>query len=195
MSRRAAKTEGRLTKNIMKRICIISLFILLASCAPAQTAVPPTPTQPSVVGLTLNLPPVCVTLENGLCLVSEPGEWLGEGKTTVINQNPVAAFIGQTTALQAKVGDWTLVFDPGEGIPFSLGMTFPDAKLYVQGSKIGGMTVEDNGKKCDKLDVSSRMTSWRPVNLEMVSIQILSRRLTFALRCSAMERPRHSMGE
>ncbi len=193
MSRRAAKTEGRLTKNIMKRICIISLFILLASCAPAQTAVPPTPTQPSVVGLTLNLPPVCVTLENGLCLVSEPGEWLGEGKTTVINQNPVAAFIGQTTALQAKVGDWTLVFDPGEGIPFSLGMTFPDAKLYVQGSKIGGMTVEDNGKKCDKLegifedDIMETGQSGNGLNTNPVS----SFDIRFALQCNGETQTLH----
>jgi len=59
-----------------------------------------------------------------LCLVSEPGEWLGEGKTTIIAQKPVAAYLEPSTAIQIKVEDWTLIFDPGENKPFSVGMTF-----------------------------------------------------------------------
>jgi hypothetical protein len=147
VSRPTVEAEGRRTKNIMKRICIISLFILLASCAPTQTEVPTQ--QPT--GLTLDTPPACQSLQQGLCIVSEPGESLGGGKTTVIAQNPVAAFLGQSTALQVKVGEWTLVFDPGENVPFSVGMTFPDAHLYPQG-KNPGMTMEDNGKKCDTVE-------------------------------------------
>ena len=83
--------------------------------------------------------------------MSEPGESLGEGKTTVIAQKPVATFLGQSTALQIKVEEWTLVFDPGENTPFSVGMTFPNAKLYPQGKNVG-MTVENNGKKCDEVE-------------------------------------------
>jgi hypothetical protein len=131
----------------MKRICIISLFILLASCSstptPAPTRVPGT--------LSLNMPPVCIAMQEGLCLVSEPGEYLGGGQTTVLNQKPEATFLDQTTALQIKVGDWTFVFDPGANLPFSVGMTFPDAKLYPQG-KNASMMVENNGKKCDEVE-------------------------------------------
>jgi hypothetical protein len=145
--RLTAEAEGCRTKNIMKRICIISLFILLASCSSTPTAAPT-----RVPGtLSLNMPSVCIALQEGLCLVSEPGEYLGGGQTTVLNQKPVATFLDQTTALQIKVGDWTFVFDPGAGLPFSVGMTFPNAKLYPQG-KSAGMTVENNGKKCDEAE-------------------------------------------
>jgi hypothetical protein len=136
----------------MKRKCAISLFVLLvgyilASCTPDQTAEPTR--QPGT--LSLETPPECQPLAQGLCVVSEPGEWLGEGKTIVIDQKPEATFLGQTTALQVKVGEWTLVFDPGENKPFSVGMTFPKAKLYPQG-KNASMTVENNGKKCDEVE-------------------------------------------
>ena len=97
------------------------------------------------------MPPECIALQQGLCLVSEPGEWLGEGKTTVIAQKPVATFLEPSTALQVKVEDWTLVFDPGENVPFSLGMSFPNSKLYPQG-KNSGMTVEHSGKKCNEVE-------------------------------------------
>jgi hypothetical protein len=135
----------------MKRICIISLFILLllllASCGATPTA-KPTRTPGT---LSLAMAPECVALQQGLCLVSEPGESLGEGKTTIIDQKPVATFLGQSTALQIKVEDWTLIFDPGEGTPFSLGMTFPNSKLYPQG-KNSGMTIEHAGKKCNEVE-------------------------------------------
>jgi hypothetical protein len=137
----------------MKRIYIISLFILLTICASAcsstgaRTAKPTR--QPGT--LSLDMPPECVTLTQGLCLVSEPGEWLGEGKTTIIAQKPVAAFLEPSTALQVKVEDWTFVFDPGENTPFSLGMTFPNAKLYPQGKNVG-MTIEHGDKKCDDVE-------------------------------------------
>jgi len=151
--RPTAEAEGCRTKNIMKRICIISLFILLAICTSAcsstgaRTANPTR--QPGT--LSLDMAPECVALQQGLCLVSEPGEWLGEGKTTIIDQKPVATFLGESTALQIKVEDWTLVFDPGENTPFSLGMSFPNSKLYPQG-KNSGMTIEHNGKKCDEVE-------------------------------------------
>jgi hypothetical protein len=149
--RPTAEAEGCRTKNVMKRLCIISLFILLllllASCGATPTAKPTR--QPGT--LSLDMAPECVALQQGLCLVSEPGEWLGEGKTTIIDQKPVATFLGQSTALQAKVGEWTLVFDPGEGTPFSLGMTFPNSKLYPQG-KNSGMTIEHGDKKCDEVE-------------------------------------------
>jgi hypothetical protein len=149
--RPAAEAEGCRTKNIMKRICIISLSILLllllSSCGATPTAKPTR--QPGTVSL--DMAPECVTLEQGLCIVSEPGESLGEGKTTIIDQKPEATFLGQSTALQIKVEDWTLVFDPGQGTPFSLGMTFPNAKLYPQGSN-AGMTIEHAGKKCSEVE-------------------------------------------
>jgi hypothetical protein len=85
--------------------------------------------------------------------VSEPGEWLGEGKTTIINQTPEAAFIGESTAIQIKVEEWTFIFDPGEKKPFSVGMIFPNAKLYPQGKSVG-MTVEHAEKKCDEVEGS-----------------------------------------
>jgi hypothetical protein len=151
--RPTAEVEGCCTKKIMKRICGILLFLLfillLTSCNSIQTTRPTR--QPGE--LSLEMPPECIPLSEGLCLVSEPGEWLGEGKTTVINQKPVAAFIGDSTALQIKVGEWTLVLDPGEKKPFSVGMIFPNAKLYPQGQNVG-MTVEHNGKKCDEVEGS-----------------------------------------
>jgi hypothetical protein len=131
----------------MKRMCVITLFIVLASCTPVQNA---TPTSQSGV-LSLDMGPECKALQEGLCLVSEPGEWLGEGKTTIISQKPLATFLGQSTALQITVEDWTLVFDPGENVPFSVGMSFPNAKLYPQG-KTASMTVEHNGRKCDEVE-------------------------------------------
>ena len=153
MPRPAAKAERCRTQNIMKRKCIISLFILLAICASACSSTGAQIAKPTRAPgeLSLDMPPACITPQEGLCLVSEPGEWLGEGKTTVIAQKPVATFLGQSTALQIKVEDWTLVFDPGESTPFSVGMTFPNAKLYPQG-KNAGMTVEHNGKKCDEVE-------------------------------------------
>jgi hypothetical protein len=151
--RPTAEAEGCRTKNIMKRICIISLFVLLASCTSAcsstgvQNAKPTR--QPGE--LSLDMPPVCIAMQEGLCVVSEPGEWLGEGKTTVIAQKPAATFLGQSTAVQIKVEEWTLVFDPGGNTPFSVGMSFPNAKLYPQGQN-PGMSVEYNGKKCDEVE-------------------------------------------
>jgi hypothetical protein len=135
-----------------KRCSILSslLFILLlVSCNQMQT------TRPTRVPgeLSLETPSECITLSEGLCLVSESGEWLGEGKTTVINQKPEAAFIGDSTALQIKVEKWTLILDPGEKKPFSVGMIFPSAKLYPQGANVG-MTVEHAGKKCDEVEGS-----------------------------------------
>lgn len=149
MPRPTAEAEGCCTKSIMKRICSILLFILLAGCNTIQTEKPPR--QPGE--LSLETPPECLTLSEGLCLVSESGEWLGEGKTTIITQKPEAAFIGESTALQIKVEEWTLIFDPGENTPFSVGMIFPNAKLYPQGKNVG-MTVEHAGKKCDEVEGS-----------------------------------------
>jgi hypothetical protein len=150
--RPTAGAESRGTKNIMKRIGSISLFILLtswilASCTTTPTAAP----TPQTGVLTLDMPPACKALEEGLCVVSEPGEFLGEGKTTVINQKPEATFLEQSTAIQIKVEGWTVIFDPGENTPFSVGMTFPNAKLYPQGQN-AGMSVENNGKKCDEVE-------------------------------------------
>ena len=148
MSQLPAEAGGCHTINAMKRICIISLFILLAGCSPAQNA---TPTKQTGV-LSLDMQPACQGLIDGLCVVSEPGELLGEGKTTVIAQKPVAAFLEQSTAIQIKVEEWTLVFDPGENTPFSVGMTFPNAALYPQTGSNVSMAVEYNGKKCDQVD-------------------------------------------
>jgi len=137
----------------MKRIGIIVLFILLASGTAACSstgAVAPAPTR-APGQLSLDMQPACLTLQQGLCVVSEPGEWLGEGKTTVIAQKPEATFLEPSTALQIKVEDWTLVFDPGENVPFSVGMSFPNSKLYPQG-KNSGMTVERSGKKCNEVE-------------------------------------------
>ncbi|HVM71959.1 MAG TPA: hypothetical protein VMT91_09380 [Anaerolineales bacterium] len=132
----------------MKKICIVSvLFILLVSCTPVST--PPPTLQPGQ--LSLDIPSACSSMMQGLCIVSDPGEILGGGQPIVINQTPTAAFIGNSTALQIKVGDWTLVFDPGQNTPFSVGMTFPNAKLYPQTST-PGMSIENNGKKCDQVD-------------------------------------------
>jgi hypothetical protein len=130
----------------MKRICSILLFILLASC----TSKAP-PTKQSGV-LTLDMQPDCRNLIDGLCVVSEPGEWLGDGKTTVINERPEAAFIDETTAIQIKIGGWTLVFSPGLNTPFSVGMSFPDAVKYPAGGYSVSMTIENNGKTCDDVE-------------------------------------------
>jgi len=119
----------------------------MAGCAPAQNATPTR--QPGQ--LSLDMQPECQSLQEGLCLVSEPGEFLGGGKTTIITQKPEATFLGQSTAMQIKVGEWTLVFDPGGNTPFSVGMTFPNAKLYPQ-DKNAGMSVENNDKKCDEVE-------------------------------------------
>ena len=153
MPRPTAEAEGCRTKNIMKRICITSLFIFLVICTSAggstgaKTAKPTR--QPGE--LSLDMPSECKTLTEGLCLVSEPGEWLGGGETTIINQKPEAVYLEPSTAIQITIEDWTLIFDPGEGKPFSVGMTFPDAKLYPQGKNVG-MTIEHGDKKCDVVE-------------------------------------------
>jgi hypothetical protein len=138
---------------MMKRICIISMFILLAICISACSSTGAQTEKPTRQPgeLSLDMPPECRTLTEGLCLVSEPGEWLGEGKTTIINQKPEAVYLEPSTAIQIKIEDWTLIFDPGENKPFSLGMTFPGAKLYPQG-KNAGMTIEHGDKKCDVVE-------------------------------------------
>ena len=152
MPRPVAWTEGCRTKETMKTLRSIPLFLLLASvilsgCAPAQNAVPTR--QPGQ--LSLDMQPECLTLREGLCVVSEPGEFLGEGKTTMITDKPEATFLEQSTAIQIKVGDWTLVLDPGGNKPFSVGMTFPNAGLYPQG-KNAGMSVERPDKKCTQVE-------------------------------------------
>jgi hypothetical protein len=129
-------------------LCIISLFILLAGCTPAQTATP----APQTGVLSLDIQPACKGMIDGLCIVSEPGEFLGGGQTTVLTDKPTAAFLNNSTALQIKIGQWTLVFDPGENTPFSVGMTFPNAALYPQTGTNVSMAVEYNGKKCDQVD-------------------------------------------
>ena len=136
----------------MKRIGSITLIMLLASCLLASCSSAPAATPTKSPGeLSLDMPSVCLTMEEGLCIVSPPGASFGGGKTTVIKQKPTAAFLNDTSAIQIKVGDWTLVFDPGESTPFSVGMTFPNAKLYPQGNDVG-MAVEENGNKCDPLE-------------------------------------------
>jgi hypothetical protein len=131
----------------MKKICIISLLIVLVGCSPAQNA---TPTKQSGV-LSLDMQPECRSLTDGLCIVSEPGEWLGEGQTIIIDEKPDAVYLEPSTAIQIKIEDWTLIFDPGENKPFSVGMSFPNAKLYPQGKNVG-MTIEHNEKKCDVVE-------------------------------------------
>ncbi len=130
------------------------------------------------------MPTDCRTLGEGLCVASEPGEWLGEGKTTVINQKPEATFLGQSTAIQIKVEDWTLIFDPGENTPFSVGMTFPNAKLYPQGKNVG-MYVEFKGKKCDTLEGAFTDDILQTAQDGAVQINpISSFDIRFALRCN-----------
>lgn len=168
----------------MKRICIISLFILLASCAPVSTATPtPQPGQ-----LSLNIPPACITMEDGLCLVPEPGEYLTGGKTVIINQAPVVAFLPNTSTLQVKVGDWTFIFDPGNNVPMSQGMTFPNAKLYPNGN-YPGMSVEVDGKKCDQVDgefLNSYVQAAQNVNNQQVQQinPVTAFDINFSLHCN-----------
>jgi hypothetical protein len=175
-----AEAEGCRTRNIMKRICIILLFIFLASCNSIQT------TRPTRVPgeLSLEMPSECLPMSEGLCLVSEPGEWLGEGKTTIITQKPVAAFIGASTALQIKVGEWTLILDPGENTPFSVGMAFPNAKLYPQGKNVG-MTVERDGKKCDEVEgtfIDDTLQSAQKGDLNANPVSFFD--IRFTMRCN-----------
>jgi hypothetical protein len=181
MPRFIDKTEGYRAKNIMKRICSILLFILLASCTPAQNA---TPIKQTGV-LSLDMLPECRNLMDGLCVVSEPGEWLGEGKTTVINERPEAAFVDETTAIQIKIGEWTLVFSPGLNTPFSVGMTFPNATLYpTEGSSVS-MTVENNGKKCDVVEgiFTDDILQTAQKNEQQIN-PITSFDIRFAMRCN-----------
>ena len=183
MPRSAVEAEGYRTKNIMKRIYSILLFILLILLAGCNTMQTGKPTR--VPGeLSLEMPSECRTLQEGLCLVSEPGEWLGEGKTTIINQKPEAAFIDDSTALQIKVEEWTFVFDPGANKSFSLGMIFPNAKLYPQDKGVG-MTAEYNGKKCDEVEGSFiaqilQSAEKKGVNINPVSIFDIR----FTMRCN-----------
>jgi hypothetical protein len=166
----------------MKRIRLVSLFILLlASCTTAQNSAPTT----QGGGLTLDMQPACRDLLDGLCVVSEPGEWLGEGKTTVINERPEAAFLDETTALQIKIGGWTLVFSPGLNTPFSVGMTFPDATLYPAGGYSVSMTVENNGKKCDTLEGTFTDDILQTAQKDQQQINpVTSFDIRFALRCN-----------
>ena len=163
----------------MKRICSILLFLLLASCASKAE-----PTKQSGV-LTLDMQPDCRNLIDGLCVVSEPGEWLGEGKTTVINERPEAAFLDETTAIQIKIGGWTLVFSPGLNTPFSVGMTFPDATLYPAGGYSVSMTVENNGKKCDSVEgtFTDDILQTAEKNGQQIN-PIMSFDIRFAMRCN-----------
>jgi hypothetical protein len=166
----------------MKRICIISLLILLlASCTPAQNA------QPTKQGgeLTLDMQPACRDLIDGLCVVSEPGEWLGEGKTTTVNERPEATFLDETTTLQIKIGGWTLVFSPGLNTPFSVGMTFPNATLYPAGGYSVSMAVENNGKKCDSVEgtFTDDILQTAEKNGQQIN-PIMSFDIRFAMRCN-----------
>lgn len=177
------EAEGYRTKKIMKRLSSILLFlllILLAGCNTMQTGKPT-----RVPGeLSLEMPSECATLQEGLCLVSEPGESLGEGKTIIINQKPEAAFIDDSTALQIKVEDWTFVFDPGANKPFSVGMIFPNAKLYPQDKGVG-MTVENNGKKCDEVEGSFTAQILQSAQKEGVNTNPVSNfDIRFTMRCN-----------
>jgi hypothetical protein len=131
----------------MKKICIIILLILLAGCGSTQNE----PATKELGVLSLDTPTECKALREGLCIVSEPGEYLGDGQTIIINEKPEAQYLEPSTAVEIKIGEWTLIFDPGEGKPFSVGMTFPNAQLYPQGKGVG-MSIETADKKCDVVE-------------------------------------------
>jgi hypothetical protein len=172
----------RTKKNIMKRIRLASLLILLlTSCASAKTATPANQTGV----LTLDMQPACRDLIDGLCIVSEPGEWLGDGKTTVIKAKPEAAFLDETTALQIKIEGWTLVFSPGLNTPFSVGMTFPDATLYPAGGYSSSMTVENGDKKCDNVEgiFTDDILQTAQKNEQQIN-PVMSFDIRFAMRCN-----------
>ncbi len=181
MPRPTAEAEGCRTKNSMKRICIILFFILLASCTPVQNATPTKQTGE----LSLDVLPACRDLIDGLCVVSEPGEWLGEGKTAVITEKPEAAFLDETTAIQIKIEGWTFVFSPGLNTPFSVGMTFPNATLYPAGGYSVSMTVENNGKKCDDVEgtFTDDILQTAQKNEQQIN-PIMSFDIRFAMRCN-----------
>jgi hypothetical protein len=179
--RPTAEAEGCRTKNSMKRICIILFFILLVSCTPVHNATPTKQTGE----LSLDMLPACRELIDGLCVVSEPGEWLGEGKTTVFTEKPEAAFLDETTAIQIKIEGWTLVFSPGLNTPFSVGMTFPNATLYPAGGYSVSMTVENNGKKCDDAEgtFTDDILQTAQKNEQQIN-PIMSFDIRFAMRCN-----------
>ncbi len=159
----------------MKRINIISLFmLLLAGCAQGQHQ-----------ELSLDMPPACKDLGNGLCVVSSTGEWLGEGKTTVIDQKPTAAFLEDSTAIQIKAGDWNLILDPGLNTQFSTGTNFGDAALYPQGGYNHSMTLENNGRKCDDVEgafIADALQSAQQGNQLLNPITSLD--IRFTMRCN-----------
>ncbi len=144
-----AEAEGHCAQNNMKRISIITLLILLllTSCGSGQKE----PATKEVGVLSLDMPPECRILREGLCIVSEPGELLANGETIIITEKPEAQYLEPSSAIEIKIGEWTLIFDPGEDKPFSVGMTFPNAALYPQG-KGAGMSIETNDKKCDVVE-------------------------------------------
>lgn len=171
----------------MKRIGIALFLVVLttagisACSSTGQQVAAPTraPGQ-----LSLDMQPACQSLQQGLCVVSEAGESLGEGKTTVITDKPAATFLDQTTAVQIKVGSWTLVFDPGGNTPFSVGMSFPNAKLYPQSNAVG-MSIENDGKKCTDVDgsfIDDILQSAQNGNQQVNPISFLD--IRFTMRCN-----------
>jgi hypothetical protein len=119
--------------------------------------------------------------------VSEPGEYLGDGQTILIKEKPEAVYLEPSTAIEIKIGDWTLIFDPGEGKPFSVGMTFPNAGLYPQGKGVG-MTIEHNDKKCDVVEGSFTddiLQSAEEGGLGKNPIEVFD--IRFTMRCNNQE--------